>query len=251
VLSGVASITEDVDTRNVYRADGSYTFDLLGSHKLRFGYDKEDNKAHSLVQYSGDIRYTYLPYTGGALANNATPPAGTTQVAEVSRYRVGGDFRVITEALYIEDTWKLFSDRLVATAGLRNESFDNRNGQDKSFIKVENQLAPRLAAAFDVKGDGLSKIFGTWGRSSSRFPRTPMFASSAVKPSTPTTTSSTASRPTTPRTSGRRLVAVLLARHRASFPKPATSSMPTLGRCIRTSSRSVTSARSARSRKPA
>ena len=164
VLSGVASITEDVDTRNVYRADGSYTFDLLGSHKLRFGYDKEDNKAHSLVQYSGDIRYTYLPYTGGALANSATPPAGTTQVAEVSRYRVGGDFRVITEALYIEDTWKLFSDRLVATAGLRNESFDNRNGQDKSFIKVENQLAPRLAAAFDVKGDGLSKIFGTWGR---------------------------------------------------------------------------------------
>jgi len=164
VLSGVASVTEDVDTRNVYRADGAYTFSLLGNHKLRFGYDKEDNKAHSLNAYSGDIYYLYLPYTGGALANSGTPPAGTTQVAQVSRYRVGGDFRVITEALYAEDTWKLFSDRLVATAGLRNESFDNRNGQDKSFIKIENQLAPRLAASFDLKGDGLSKAFATWGR---------------------------------------------------------------------------------------
>ena len=164
VLSGVASVTEDLDTRKAYRADGAYSFTLKGRHTLNFGYDLEDNKAHSLVKRSGDIAYYLLPYTGGALDNSATPPAGTTKVVRVDKYQVGGDFRVITNALYVEDNYKLLDERLVLNLGLRNEGFDNRNGNDVSFVKMKNQLAPRLQGAYDLKGDGRSKVFGSWGR---------------------------------------------------------------------------------------
>lgn len=71
---------------------------------------------------------------------------------------------MITGAFYAEDSIRLLSDRLTATAGLRSESFDSRNGQDRTFIKMSDQYAPRLSAAYDVNGDGLSKLHGSAGR---------------------------------------------------------------------------------------
>jgi hypothetical protein len=164
-LSGAASITEDVDLRKAKRVDGVLRFDAFGKHALKFGYDNENNKAHSLTRTSGDgTNYTYENYTGGALANGATPPPGTTQMAIISVYAAGGDFRVITEATYLEDNWKLLNDRLNLNLGVRQETFDNRNGNDKTFIKLENQRAPRLSGSYDLKGDGLSHVFGSYGR---------------------------------------------------------------------------------------
>ena len=92
------------------------------------------------------------------------PPAGTTQIAQVLNFSVGGDFRVITGAFYAEDSIRLLSDRLTATAGLRSESFDSRNGQDQTFIKMRDRYAPRFSAAYDVGGDGRSKLRASAGR---------------------------------------------------------------------------------------
>lgn len=164
-LSGAPSLTLDQDRREAKRIDGVLRFNAFGKHALKFGYDLEDNKAHSVRTSSGDgTAYTYENYTSGAIANGATPPPGTTQIAAIQVYAVGGDFRVITEALYLEDNWKLMNDRLNLNLGLRNESFDNRNGNDATFIKLEDQRAPRLSAAYDVMGDGLSKVTASYGR---------------------------------------------------------------------------------------
>jgi len=164
-LSGAGSLTEDKDTRTAKRIDGVVRFDAFGSHALKFGYDNENNKAHTLTRTSGDgTAYTYELYTGGTLQNSATPPPGTTQIAQISVFANGGDFRVITEALYVEDNWKLFNDRLNLNLGLRNEMLDNRNGNDKTFIKIKNMRAPRVSAAYDLNGDGLSKVTASWGR---------------------------------------------------------------------------------------
>ena len=166
VLSGAASVTEDVDRRHAKRADATYRFSFLGSHTLKFGYDNENNKAHTKARATGDgTRYVYDSYTAGSkLANNAVAPAGTTQTASISQYFTGGDFRVITEAMYIEDNWKLMEDRLSLNLGFRREMLDNRNGNDVTFIKIENMKAPRISGSYDLKGDGLSKVFGSWGR---------------------------------------------------------------------------------------
>ena len=164
-LSGSNSVTEDVDRRKAKRIDGTVRFELFGKHSLKFGYDNENNIAHSLVRNSGDgISYEYNNYTGGALENGVTPPAGTTQIASLIVYKAGGDFRVITEAQYLEDNWKLMNDRLNLNLGLRREMLDNRNGNDKTFIKIENMKAPRLSGAYDLRGDGLSKVTASWGR---------------------------------------------------------------------------------------
>ena len=89
-LSGAGSLTEDVDTRQARRVDGVVRFTALGSHALKFGYDNENNKAHSLVRTSGNgTAYTYELYTGGTLQNSATPPPGTTQIAQVSVFANG------------------------------------------------------------------------------------------------------------------------------------------------------------------
>ncbi len=165
-LSGSGSVTEDVDKRKAERVDGVVRFNLLGSHNLKFGWDNENNIAHSLVRNSGDgISYEYNNYTAGAaLENGVVAPAGTTQIASLIVYRAGGDFRVITEAMYLEDNWKLMNDRLNLNLGLRREMLDNRNGNDKTFVKIEDMKAPRLSGSYDLKGDGLSHVFASWGR---------------------------------------------------------------------------------------
>ena len=164
-LSGSNTVTEDVDHRLAKRVDGVVRFNLLGSHSLKFGWENESNKAHSLVRNSGDgIAYEYNNYTGGLLESGVAAPAGTTQTASLIVYKAGGDFRVITEAQYLEDNWKLMNDRLNLNLGLRREMLDNRNANDVTFVKIKDMKAPRLSGSYDLKGDGLSHVFASWGR---------------------------------------------------------------------------------------
>jgi hypothetical protein len=69
----------------------------------------------------------------------------------------------LSNAIYIEDTWTV-TDDVTATLGLRSESFDNKNASGESFIKIDNQIAPRLGISWDVNGDGESKLFANYGR---------------------------------------------------------------------------------------
>ncbi|MFD2271233.1 TonB-dependent receptor domain-containing protein [Undibacterium arcticum] len=66
-------------------------------------------------------------------------------------------------AQYIEDRYQVTKDVLV-TAGLRNEQFTNKNGDNETFLEMKNQFAPRLAAVWDVNGDASMKVFGSAGR---------------------------------------------------------------------------------------
>lgn len=70
---------------------------------------------------------------------------------------------VVQAAEYIQDRWQI-TDRFLLTLGLRNESFDNRNENGESYIKISKQLAPRVGAAWDVLGDSSFKLYGNAGR---------------------------------------------------------------------------------------
>ncbi len=150
-----------VDTRKAKRIDGEFT---IWNNRIRFGYDKEKNTSNDLIAYSGGVYYRYYNVPGSGIVNGAAVPGGTTEYVRERHYANGGGFVVDTTAVYVEDTVKLLDDRLVLTVGLRNETFDNQNASGASFIKVEDQLAPRIAGAFDMKGDGKSKIFGSYGK---------------------------------------------------------------------------------------
>ena len=148
------------DKREAFRADVDYRADLFGSeHNFRIGMDREDLTAFDRTQYSGGIYYRYFDAPtceslGGAVG------------AECVRVRVfqgGGNFTTEQTAFYIQDAWQV-TPQLVLELGLRNETFNNKNANGDTFTKIEDQIAPRLSAIYDVRGDGSLELFGSYGR---------------------------------------------------------------------------------------
>ena len=92
--------------------------------------------------------------------------AGVDPAVQVIQYRSfvnGGSFKTINSAWYLQDAMQVTKD-LVVTAGIRNESFTNKNADGVPFIKVNNTWAPRFGAAWDVNGDAKLKVYGNAGR---------------------------------------------------------------------------------------
>ena len=148
------------DTRDVLRLDFEWE---LGDHFIRFGFDNEDNTSTDSSQYSAGEYFRYFDTTpGDTLNNGGVVPAGVT---ELTRYRLffgGGDFQVKQEAYYIEDEWQV-TDNINLRLGVRSETFDNRNAAGETFIKVSDQIAPRLGIVWD-SGDGSKRFFANYGR---------------------------------------------------------------------------------------
>ena len=151
------------DTRKQWRADFEWT---LGDHLLRFGVDHEADISDLSSYYAGPGRYYYNVYwadPGDTIDNGATLPAGYDAYVRQRRYEIGGNFETDNAAYYIEDNWSVTPD-LVLNIGLRNDAFDNKGADGKSYIKIDKQLAPRLGFSWDMKGDGTTKLFGNLGR---------------------------------------------------------------------------------------
>ena len=154
---------DDEDSRKAFRIDMDYVW---GNHTFRGGIDSQKftSLAAGELTYSGGIYYRYFPSADGSV--NGVPnavPAGGTYVRARDGFSTSGSFEVQNDAYYIEDSWKVRKDLTLYT-GLRWESFDNMNGDGISFVKADRLFAPRLGAAWDVKGDASLKVYGNVGR---------------------------------------------------------------------------------------
>ncbi len=162
------------DKRQATRVDFEW---FLGDHTLKFGYDQEINTTQNTTTYSGanlrggqgGVYYRYFTAAvGSQLSNGAVVPDANGDGSDVTivRYRihdVGGDFKVEGKAFYIEDTWDV-NEQLSLNLGLRNETFENFNGNGDSFIKIDNQLGPRLGVSYKFGEDNSYRVFSNWGR---------------------------------------------------------------------------------------
>ncbi len=167
VISGSSSRPTTLDeSRKSYRLDFNYHFSAMGSHTVRFGYDREDMTSVTATGYAmGGIYYRYYPAVGGTTkVNGVTVPAGATQYVREQVYSNSGSFTTQATAPYLEDNWKVMDDRLLLSVGVRSDEFNNKNKNGQSFVNLKNQWGPRLGATFDVNKDGKSKIFANWGR---------------------------------------------------------------------------------------
>ena len=151
----------DLDKRDAFRIDGEWR---LGDHQLRFGVDYE--KFASLragVSYTGGIYYRYFKRLTPITIRGVLVPAGTDYVRTWDWRSTSGDFKIKNQAAYIEDSWQV-NDNVVLYAGLRAETFENKNADGITFAKSDTLLAPRLGFSWDVKGDATMKVFGNAGR---------------------------------------------------------------------------------------
>lgn len=158
-----AQIENGADKREAARLDFEWQ---LGDHLLRFGLDREVNTSDNESFYPGASRKFYQIYPtvpGTTLENGGVVPAGVNAYVRARQQEVTGTFETINSAYYIEDNWQITPD-LMLNGGVRVEAFNNKNGAGKTYIKIDDMIAPRLGFSWDFRGDGRSKVFGNIGR---------------------------------------------------------------------------------------
>ncbi|MDB9763720.1 TonB-dependent receptor [Gammaproteobacteria bacterium] len=153
------SIDVGDDKREMSRFDIDYYVEFMGSHHFRGGFEEETLTAVNSTINSGGVYYAWFD---GHTARGIEFAAKGTDVVRVRNYNSGGTFLTEQEAFYIQDSWDV-SDRLNLNIGLRRSTYDNKNAEGITFVKVEDQDAMRLGASYDVFGDGSSKLFYSFG----------------------------------------------------------------------------------------
>ena len=142
------------DERQASRIDADL---FLGNHSLRAGIDYENNWSDNSADYSGGYRITYY-YNNGRFADLPDDQL----IADYRIYQAGGDFDVSSNAAYVQDSWAV-TPSLTLNLGVRWEQYENKNIDDETFIKINDQYAPRIGAIWDPAGNGKSKLFASYG----------------------------------------------------------------------------------------
>lgn len=150
-------VEDNIDKREQFRMD--FTWDL-GDHLVEFGLDVEDNLSINDTINSGGTYWALDAFGARFTCSPAECPTGAT--ARNREYSVGGEFKVKSNAYYIQDIWQV-TDNLQLELGLRNDAFANYNGEDELFIEVKDQWAPRLSAVWDPTGNGNQKLYASTG----------------------------------------------------------------------------------------
>lgn len=144
------------DIKKTYRLDADFYVNLFGDHHFRIGYDKEEITSTAISAYSGGALYYALEQGD---CPTGTPAAGCV---EVLTFANNGEFTADQSAFYLQDSWDILPN-LNLQLGVRNDLYDYRNVDGESYIKIENQWAPRLGFNWDPRGDGAHRIYGSMG----------------------------------------------------------------------------------------
>jgi hypothetical protein len=157
----------DTTKQGFAQLDYNQQFNAAGSHLVKGGWGLRHSVNDVDVDYPGG--YTYL-YWGQSFRSTATGQTGTGTYGYYSVNDLGtrGAVNANIQNLFIQDTWTIGS-RLTLNLGLRTENEKiptfrpdiAKYGMEFGFA---DKLAPRLGAAFDVRGDGRLKAFASWGR---------------------------------------------------------------------------------------
>lgn len=160
-----SSVFHRDDKREQMRADFEWSLD---DHLLRFGLDREVNTSDHKQYYAGPGAIFYNVYAAGPGSSIPNPPGGVvppgyTGYVRARRNEIAGNFESTNTAWYIEDNWSV-TENFVLNLGLRQEAFDNKDGDGRTYIKMDDMIAPRVGFSWDFKGDGTAKVFGNIGR---------------------------------------------------------------------------------------
>ncbi|MBK6406690.1 MAG: TonB-dependent receptor [Holophagales bacterium] len=134
----------------------------LGSHNIVFGYDNFNNKVFSNNYQSGS-NYTVYSSSTIVQGQDVYPVVGSDAVLVYwPIFELSKGSNVRTHSFYVNDTWRL-NNNLSFNVGLR---YDKNDGKDSRGVTTSDDSAfsPRLAATWDVKGDGRLRVGASYAR---------------------------------------------------------------------------------------
>src|SRR6185295_18250122 len=148
----------DTTKQTFFNADYNQAFTAAGTHTLKGGFGIRRNVNDVLRAYPGGYIDIFWDRTFTSLVPGAGQDRGTYGYYAVNDRGVRGVAAANILSLYVQDQWSLGS-HLTLNLGLRTEKEDipsfrpdiKENGIEFGW---QDKLAPRLGAAYDIKGDG-------------------------------------------------------------------------------------------------
>src|SRR5439155_9627407 len=137
---------------------------IFAGHQIKYGLEFDDVIYSNINQRTGPTFKTPVGDTTATGANIrilSDPTFG--KIYRVVRANLNSA-RVTTQKyvdFFAQDSWKVGS-RLTINPGIRYEQ-ETMNGTLVQDFQLKNNWAPRIGAAYDVTGDGKSKVFGNFG----------------------------------------------------------------------------------------
>jgi hypothetical protein len=163
---GLGNYLDRRQTRDVAKLDASQ---FVGSHELKLGADIEAVQTHveffvsggdyvQKLEQDGQAFYLHSPLIDGQSPGFVRDDPATWQPI--------GSFvsspRTRNVSAYVQDAWRI-RKKVVLNLGLRFERQKLTDFHGETAVRVAN-WAPRLNVAWDVRGDGRSKLFAGYGR---------------------------------------------------------------------------------------
>lgn len=161
----------EVSVRETYEGDATFLFSAGGRHQIKTGYqnikifnDVARGFAQTVTLAYG-ARINAMP-AGGCPSSPATPDPNAIGGGCLTRFGTTGRGSNLAQTFYVQDKWQPIR-RLTLNLGVRLESEDAPSfnefpsGFDFGWSK---KIAPRLGFAYDLTGDGKTKIFGSYGK---------------------------------------------------------------------------------------
>jgi len=168
--TGANSITvKDVSLRTSYDVSAAYIFNAGGRHELKGGYQRFTifNDVQSGNNAIGQLRFFIGPNNLiSSLQPGLVNTPGAIGSGSFRRTGTNGTGSNLSQGIFIQDKYQPHA-RLTLNLGVRIEKEDlptfNANPSLVNFGWGE-KIAPRLGFAYDILGDGKTKIFGSYGQ---------------------------------------------------------------------------------------